>query len=70
MIIAGNHETLMNARGAYYALIEAQNLRVKGDDQHDDTVEDSGKRSMALLNFLPSSIGRYWESLRSSRLLF
>lgn len=33
MIPVGNHETLMDARGAYYGLVEAQNLRVKSDDQ-------------------------------------
>ncbi len=33
MINLGNHETLMDARGIYYGLVEAQNLRGKGDDQ-------------------------------------
>jgi len=33
MINLGNHEILMNAKGGYYGLVEAQNLRMKGDDQ-------------------------------------
>jgi hypothetical protein len=33
--ISGNHETLMDARGNYHGLVEAQNLRVKGDDDDD-----------------------------------
>ena len=31
MILIGNHETLMAARGAYYGLVEAQNLRMKSN---------------------------------------
>ncbi len=40
MIILGNHETLMNAKGVYYGLVEAQNLRVKGDHQKEFEVDE------------------------------
>ncbi|CAF1223645.1 unnamed protein product [Rotaria sordida] len=33
VIEEGNHKTLMNARSVYYGLVEAQNLRMKNNDQ-------------------------------------
>ncbi|CAF3161370.1 unnamed protein product [Rotaria sp. Silwood2] len=33
VIEEGNHETLMNARGVYHGLVEAQNLRMENNDQ-------------------------------------
>ncbi len=44
MIILGNHETLINARGVYYGLVEAQNLRGKSNDQKE--LEDDEISSM------------------------
>ncbi|CAF1942165.1 unnamed protein product [Rotaria magnacalcarata] len=32
----GNHETLMNAKGAYYGLVEAQNIHLKSKDKNMD----------------------------------
>lgn len=59
MIIAGNHQSLMDARGAYYALVEAQNLRVRKDDDDDD--DDSLEKPSKLLgDFSLHSIERYW----------
>lgn len=49
MIIAGNHDTLMDARGAYYALVEAQNLRVKKGDNDDDDDDDSHEKPSKLM---------------------
>jgi hypothetical protein len=46
MIILGNHETLMNARGVYYGLVEAQNLRGKSNDQKE--LEDDEISSMMI----------------------
>ncbi|CAF3875468.1 unnamed protein product [Rotaria sordida] len=40
-----NHATLMNARGVYYGLVEAQNLRMQNNDQKEDDDDDT---SMAL----------------------
>ncbi len=33
MIVLGTHQSLMNARGVYYGLVEAQNLRKNNGDQ-------------------------------------
>jgi hypothetical protein len=44
MIILGNHETLMDTRGVYYGLVEAQNLRMKDDDRKE--LEDDKIPSM------------------------
>ncbi|CAF3730281.1 unnamed protein product [Rotaria sordida] len=35
-----NHATLMNARGVYYGLVEAQNLRMQNNDQKEDDDDD------------------------------
>jgi len=52
MINLGNHETLMNAKNVYYGLVEAQNLRMKGDDQKG--LEDDEIPSMIRLLILSS----------------
>ncbi|CAF1151724.1 unnamed protein product, partial [Rotaria sordida] len=36
-----NHATLMNARGVYYGLVEAQNLRMQNNDQKEDDDDDT-----------------------------
>ncbi len=38
MIILGNHETLMDTRGVYYGLVEAQNLRDDRKELADDKI--------------------------------
>ncbi|CAF2118380.1 unnamed protein product, partial [Rotaria magnacalcarata] len=50
----GNHETLMNAKGAYYGLVEAQNIHLKSNDkdkeesyEDDEVVVDSEMNSCA-----------------------
>ena len=40
IILLGNHQTLMDAKGTYYGLVEAQNLRVKDDEQKELEDED------------------------------
>jgi hypothetical protein len=49
MRILGNHETLMNARGVYYGLVEAQNLRMKSGDQTE--LDDDDISSMPQYKF-------------------
>jgi hypothetical protein len=48
--ISGNHETLMDARGNYHGLVEAQNLRVKGDDQKE--ADDDDEPSSVMISIL------------------
>jgi hypothetical protein len=44
MTILGNHQTLMDAKGVYYGLVEAQNLHMKSDNQKE--LEDDEMSSM------------------------
>ncbi len=50
MINIGNHETLMNAKGGYYGLVEAQNLRMNSDNQkglEDDEISSMMKNLLS-----------------------
>ncbi|CAF0836926.1 unnamed protein product [Adineta ricciae] len=44
VIEEGNHETLMGARGVYHGLVEAQNLRVKGENE--DELDEDGMEAI------------------------
>ena len=46
LVILGNHQTLMNAKGVYYGLVEAQNLRLKDDDGKEEEDEDMSSKEL------------------------
>lgn len=49
----GNHESLMNARGVYYGLVEAQNLNLgKKTEKKDDVMEEDDENPSMIITFL------------------
>jgi hypothetical protein len=56
MSILGNHQTLMDAKGVYYGLVEAQNLHMKSDNQKE--VEDDDMSSMRKHKAVDSAVSK------------
>ena len=52
MFVIGNHVTLMKSKGVYHGLVEAQNLRLKKDEEGLDVDEEDLLTGIMTLHFV------------------